>query len=189
MSKIYIIKNGLTDYIEGDLNSITNGTNMFNNCTNITTFTSDLSSLTNGSSMFYYCKLITTFTSDLSSLTNGSRMFYSCEQLTTFTSDLSSLVDGSSMFSYCSKFTTFTSDLSSLTNGSNMFGSSTYNCTKLNLQSVQNIATTINDLAAQGKTGSINIGMTNTIQGNTELEAALATIRSKGWTVSEIYKS
>jgi hypothetical protein len=44
-------------------------------------------------------------------------------------------------------------------------------------------------LAAQGKTGTIHIGINQTIQGNTELDAALATIRSKGWTLSEIYKS
>ena len=68
-----------------------------------------------------------------------------------------------------------------------MFGGATYNCTKLDLPSVQNIAETINDLASKGQTGKINIGISQSIQGNADLEAALETIRSKGWTVSEIY--
>lgn len=68
-----------------------------------------------------------------------------------------------------------------------MFGASHTYCAKLDLASVENIATTINDLAAKGKTGSIGIGMTKTIQGNSKLEEALATIRSRGWTVSEMY--
>lgn len=68
-----------------------------------------------------------------------------------------------------------------------MFGVTTAVCTKLDLESVQNIATSINDLASKGKTGSISIGIDKTIQGNTELNAALADIRAKGWTVSEMY--
>ena len=114
-------------------------------------------------------------------------MFNTCSNLTSFNINLSSLTDGNSMFLRCSNLSSFNSDLSSLSNGGSMFGSGTYNCTKLDLPSVQNIADTINDLASQGKTGSIHIGISKSIQGNTELDAALATIRSKGWTVSEMY--
>ena len=187
MSKIYIIKTGQTDYIEGDLNFITNGEKMFYYCSNLTSFTGDLSSLTNGSYMFNYCSNLTSFSGDLSSLTNGYYMFSQCKNLTSFNGDLSSLTSGTYMFQFCSNLTSFNGDLSSLTSGANMFGNGTTNCCKLDLASVQNIADTINDLAAQGKTGSISIGMAKSIQGNADLDTALATIRSKGWTVTEIY--
>ena len=161
---------------------------MFNGCKYLTSFKGDLSSLTNGTYMFNNCKYLTSFKGDLSSLTDSSYMFYQCSSLKLFNSDLSSLTNGSSMFYQCSSLTSFNSDLSSLTNGSSMFGGSTTNCSKLDLPSVQNIANTINDLASKGSTGSIKIGINKTLQGNEELNTALATIRSKGWTVSEIYK-
>ena len=189
MSKIFIIKAGLTDYIEGNLNFITQGVRMFDHCTNLTSFNYDLSSLTGGNYMFSNCSNLTSFNGDLSSLTSGYYMFEYCRSLTSFNNDMSSVTDCGNMFYYCSNLTSFNGDLRSLTSGSKMFGSSTSTCTKLDLASVQNIAETINDLAAKGTTGSISIGISKTIQGNTELEAALATIRSKGWTVSEIYKS
>lgn len=66
-------------------------------------------------------------------------------------------------------------------------GSSMFNNCKLDLASVQNIAEGINDLAAQGKIGNITIGMVAELNGNEELAAALATIRNKGWTVTEQY--
>lgn len=46
--------------------------------------------LIDGSSIFYECENLTTFSSDLSSLTNGSEMFY-WSNLESFNSDLSSL--------------------------------------------------------------------------------------------------
>ena len=104
-----------------DLSSLTNGSSMFYQCSNLTTFTSDLSSLTDGDYMFQHCSNLTTFTSDLSSLTNGEKMFNGCNELTKFTGDLRSLTNGVSMFASCYKLTTFTSDLSSLTNGEYMF--------------------------------------------------------------------
>jgi hypothetical protein len=94
------------------------------------------------------------------------------------------------MFKNCTNLTSFNSDLSSLTNGSTMFGNGTYNCTKLDLASVQNIADTINDLASQGKTGTLNIGIAKALQSTDEtapVNVALAAIRAKGWTVTEIY--
>ena len=111
----------------GDLSALTTCNEMFSNCTSLTSFKGDLSSLTNGQSMFNGCSKLTTFTSDLSSLTNGYWMFYRCSNLTTFTSDLSSLTKGNCMFDDCSNLTTFTSDLSSLSLGYGMFNG----CSKL----------------------------------------------------------
>ena len=121
-----------------DLSSLTDGEGMFKDCSNLTSFTSDLSSLTNGSQMFYNCSNLTSFTSDLSSLTNGYGMFGMCG-LTSFSSDLSNLTEGRMMFMVCINLTSFNSDLSKLTNGYSMFN----NCTNLtsfnsNLSSLTN---------------------------------------------------
>jgi hypothetical protein len=73
-----------------------------------------------------------------------------------------------------------------------MFGGSTSNCTKLDLASVENIAATIKNLSANGKTGKIHIGINKSLQSDDEtapINVALAAIRAKGWTVTEIYKS
>ena len=192
MSKILLINTGKTQYVEGSLNCVTNGSYMFRSCTNLTSFTSDLSSLTDGDYMFEGCSNLTSFTSDLSSLTNGNYMFSGCSNLTSFNGDLSSLTDGNNMFRNCTYLTSFSSDLSSLTNGSSMFGSSSYNCTALNLASIENISETINNLNAQGKRGTIHIGMSKTLQSDDSaapVNVALAAIRAKGWTVTEIYNS
>ena len=82
----------------GDLSSLTNGSEMFNS-TSLTSFSGDLSSLTNGWCMFIDTPL-TSFNSDLSSLVNGSSMFYETS-LTSFSGDLSSLVGGGYMFHKC----------------------------------------------------------------------------------------
>ena len=192
MSKILLINTGKTQYVEGSLNWVTNGSYIFRSCTNLASFTTDLSSLTEGDYMFEGCSNLTSFTSDLSSLTNGNYMFSGCSNLTSFTSDLSSLTNGSSMFKSCEYLTSFSANLSSLTNGSSMFGSSSYNCTALNLASIENISGTINNLAAQGKTGTIHIGISKTLKSDDEtapINVALAAIRAKGWTVTEIYNS
>ena len=52
---------------------------MFSGCTNLTSFNGDLSSLTNGTNMFSGCTNLTSFNGDLSSLTNGSGMFSGCK--------------------------------------------------------------------------------------------------------------
>jgi hypothetical protein len=68
-----------------------------------------------------------------------------------------------------------------------MFGSYRSNCSKLNSQSVQNIAETINNLAAKGETGKITLGIANDLQSDAQVMTALETIRNKGWIVEEIY--
>ena len=194
MSKIFLINTGKTQYIEGSLNWVTNGRNMFQNCSNLASFSSDLSSLTNGKNMFSGCSNLTSFNGDLSNLTDGSGMFYDCSNLASFNGDLSSLTNGTQMFYYCKNLTSFTGDLSSLTNAgsgyNSMFGNSTSNCVKLDLASVQNIAETINDLVSKGATGTIGIGIAKALKSDDEtapVNVALATIRAKGWTVTEIY--
>ena len=58
---------------------LTDDSYMFQNCTNLTSFSSDLTSLTNSSGMFHRCSNLTSFSSDLSSLAIGYSMFDSCK--------------------------------------------------------------------------------------------------------------
>ena len=134
-----------------DLPSLTNGDLMFADCSNLTSFSSDLPNLTNGEAMFFNCKNLTSFSSDLSSLENGQYMFEYCSNLTSFSSDLSSLTDSSQMFNYCENLSDFKSELSSLMDGQMMF----FKC-KLDAQSVANI---VHTLPTHESNGYIYIGI------------------------------
>jgi hypothetical protein len=125
------------------------------------------------------------FVGDLSNLENASfgsswdnRTFYSSNALDTFIGDLSSLTNGECMFCHCYNLTTFISDLSSLTNGDNMF-----NYCKLDAESLECIADTINDVrsltTANGVTKKINISYNCSAAA---AQAAYDTITGKGWT-------
>ena len=104
-----------------DLSSLTHGDAMFGGCENLTSFNcNDLSSMTDAYGMFYHTKLAS-FNSDLSSLKYGSEMFGECRELESFNSDMPSLVNGHMMFGYCFALQTFNGDLSSLENGQSMF--------------------------------------------------------------------
>ena len=75
-----------TDIVNGvwsePLWDLTDGTSMFNACSNLTAFSSDLSNLTSSPQMFANCSNLESFSSDLSSLTNGNVMFRECSKLT-----------------------------------------------------------------------------------------------------------
>lgn len=177
---------------EGDLSALTDGNMMFNNCMGLTSFNVDLPALTDAERMFQTCMNLTSFSADLSALTNGLNMFNGCNKLTSFSGDLSSLTNGTYMFQGCKSLTSFSGDLSSLTDGTYMFGYSLLPATmaKLDLASVQNIANTINDLAAAGKTGRIEIGIQKSLKTSLQtapINIALEAIRAKGWTVNDYY--
>lgn len=117
------------------------------------------------------------WSSSLGKLESGVQMFSGCKNMHTFIAiDLSKLKDGSMMFENCSSLLNFTENLSSLTNGDNMFT----NC-KLNIESLQHIADTINDLASQGKSGVIHIGHDSEIS-QSDLDMCGWKLSKKGWT-------
>ena len=178
-SAMFVNCNNLKSF-SSELPNLINGERMFNFCTELESFTADLSSLTNGYYMFGGTKL-TTFSSDLSSLTNGYYMFYKCDKLTSFSSDLSSLTNGTNMFNSCTQLTSFCGDLSSLTDGTNMF-----NDCKLDTESVEIIADTINDVTgleiSDEITKRIGISISNTTP-NDEEDAAFKQMQDKGWDV------
>lgn len=200
----------------GNLSKLTNGHDMFKGCTALTSFSEllpdlvdgqwmfmnclsivswniDLPVLVYGGGMFVGCSSLKSFNSVLPKLESATRMFKGCTSLTSFSCALPALKDGNYMFYNCTSLTSFTAHLPSLTYGNDMF----YKC-KLNLVSVQNIADTINNLAAQSKTGSITIGMQTSLRYNdnlteeeqpdaTAVKNAIATIVAKGWVVTEQY--
>lgn len=191
------------------LPALTNGNFMFYGCTELKSWDIPLPAMTSGYCMFQGSGLIelkitslpsltygngtfvgcpfTIVTLDMPALTDGHNMFLSCPNLASFSGDLSSLKIGGNqyydgMFQLCPNLTSFSSDLSALLDARGMF----HKC-KLDLASIQNIAATINDLAAQSKTGLITIGMSTDIKNLTETNQALSTIRNKGWTIAEQY--
>jgi hypothetical protein len=98
------------------LGDLTDGTDMFMGCSNLTIFNIDLPNLTYGSSMFMETGL-ESFSSDLSSLTYSWNMFSHCSKLKSFSSDLPSLTNGESMFYNCDNLTSFSSDLPQMSHG------------------------------------------------------------------------
>lgn len=66
-----------------------------------------------------------------------------------------------------------------------MFGSHAGECTQLDLASVQHIAKVI---SSSGNYNTITLGVSNTLNGNSDLETALQQIRDKYWNV-EVYYS
>ena len=57
---------------------IENGTKLFHNCYNLSSFKDPLTSLVDGNSMFLNCEKLTDFECDLSSLSDGTNMFIGC---------------------------------------------------------------------------------------------------------------
>ena len=202
-----------------NLSKLTNGYGMFESCPSLASFNSNLSKLTNGHDMFKGCTALISFSEllpvlvygewmfmncsmmswdiDLPALVSGGGMFLGCSSLESFNSVLPRLKSAnlysSGMFEGCSSLTSFSSNLPALTDGTRMF-----NGCKLDLASVQNIADTINDLAAQNKVGNITIGIDASLRYNDTLtdeeqpdavaaKNAIAAIVAKGWTVTEQY--
>ena len=64
-----------------DGSTLTDGTYMFSNCSNLTSWTVDLPNLTNGEHMFYKCSALISFTGDLLNLENGEHLFQDCSNL------------------------------------------------------------------------------------------------------------
>ena len=73
-----VINGKMSDGILIDDANLVNGTGMFKNNTNLTTYVGTLSKLTDGQLMFSGCTALTTFCADLGSLENGTEMFAGC---------------------------------------------------------------------------------------------------------------
>ena len=92
-----------------DTSKVTDMSNMFDDCRNLTIIPLlNTDNVTNMSNMFYYCKnLITIPQLNTSNVTNMAGMFDNCSNLTAIPElDTSSVTDMGSMFTDCSKLTT-----------------------------------------------------------------------------------
>lgn len=133
--KIYYLKNGkITKW--DDLTQLKNGNYLFYHKEfDKTEIEISFPNLSSGRNMFNYCTNLTSFNGDLSSLVIGYEMFLSCSSIKSFNGDLSSLVNGYRMFD-ASSLTSFDGkNLKKLAFGNNMFR----NC-KLSIPSVEKIA-------------------------------------------------
>lgn len=137
--------------------------------------------------VFNFCPKIQKFAAKIDNCDDTQNMFETCKNLESFYTP-SKLKSASNMFAYCWKLKEFYADLSELYNAGYMFGSGSYDCTSLNVESVENIA---NSIGSNG--GDIYIGMARELQNDNgdgkyqRCQDALQKIRNKGWTVYEIY--
>ena len=182
-----------------DTANVTNMSNMFYDCSKLTTVPRfDTSNVTNMSNMFYYCTSISTVPLfDTSKVTNMSDMFRSCSSLTTVPQlDTSNVTNMNTMFYNCSKLTTVPRfDTSKVTNMSNMLS----NCSNIKEIHMININANLNihastkftrealleiigNLKAQTSgTKTLTMGATNLAK-LTDEDKAIAT--NKGWTLA-----
>ena len=120
---------GLISY--GDTANVTNMSNMFMSCANLTSIPAlDASKATNMSYMFMNCTNLTSIPMlDTSRVSDTNHMFHGCTNLTTVPElDTSSVTNMNAMFYNCENLTTIPAlDASSVTAMDNIF----YNCSKL----------------------------------------------------------
>ena len=132
-----------------DTNRVTNMSQMFAECSNLTTL--DLSNLDTGkvTNMFYMfqdCRSLITLdlsNLDTSNVTNMNSMFYNCSNLTTLdlsNFDTSSVTNMSRMFNLCSKLTTLDLSHFDKSNVQDMSGMFT-NCSNLTTLDLSNFDT------------------------------------------------
>lgn len=135
-SNLMLQNSNLTTW-NSDLSLLSNGTSMFQQCSSLSSIScGNLNNLTNGTQMFGYSGL-TSFNYDLENLVTGDNMFYRCSNLTSFSGDLSKLRSAFHMFDACPLLTDVSfgeNGLAALSNATDMFKS----CS-LNYQSLNNI--------------------------------------------------
>ena len=148
-----------------DTSNVTNMSNMFSSCTNLTTIPQiDTSNVTDMNNMFYNCTNLTTIPQlDTSNVTKMNSMFYNCTNLTTMPQiDTSNVTNMGYMFSSCTNLTTIPQlDTSNVTNMSSMFNSCTNLTTipQLNGEKLTSVASTfVNCESLENFNGIINLG-------------------------------
>ena len=131
-----------------DTANVTNMSNMFYNCANLTTIPQlDTGNVTSMNSMFYNCNSLTTIPLlNTGNVTNMAAMFFGCNSLTAVPQlDTSKVTNMASMFYYCNKLTTIPLlDTSNVTSTYQMFS----NCSSLTTVPALNVdkVTRMNDM-------------------------------------------
>lgn len=125
------------------------------------------------------------FNSFMASVTSMQHSFRSCIELESWNCPTPNCSDFQYTFKGCTKLKHWRGDLSSASSCYSMFGDDSYNCTQLDLASVQHIARVI----GYGNGNSITLGISNSLQSNPKLEEALNELYNKSWSVQVIYSN
>ena len=123
------------------------------------------------------------FNSYMPNITSLYEAFYCCVDLESWNCSTPQVTDMSYCFQGCTKLKYFRGDLSNLQSAWGMFGTGSSNCCQLDLASVQYIARVI----PYGSWNTISLGVSNTLNGNSDLETAIQQIREKNWSVDVNY--
>ena len=123
----YIIYDDEGNFLDCKLDTLENGTGLFQGTKGVEEFSFSLPNLTNGSNMFGSNTSIKCFKTKTDNLTNGYSMFSGASALETFDGDLTSLTNGELMFSssniskFQAKMKPDNSEYSPLSVGTQMF--------------------------------------------------------------------
>ena len=181
-----------------DTSNVTNMSNMFTNCSNLTSIPLlNTSSVTKMNEMFYNCSKLTSIPQlDTSKVTSMSYMFYYCRKLASIPLlNTSSVINMNEMFHNCSMLTSIPQlDTSNVTNMSSMF-SGCSNLEEIHMTGMKAsfdissstkftesaLVEILNNLATVTSTQTLTMGGTNLAK-LTDEEKAIAT--NKGWTLA-----
>jgi hypothetical protein len=144
--------------------------------TGISQFEGELPVVTQGYQIFAYNKF-KTFNIDMPKLTQMDNGFRGNTRLERITSNFPSLTSAQNAFYDCSNLSVFRGDLSKLSNGTSLF----YNCI-LDKDSVKFLSENLPTYTSG--THNITIGIQKSLETDEEVLVAIATIKSKGWTVT-----
>ena len=179
-----------------DTNNVTNMSNMFSSCRNLTTIPQlDTSNVNRMNNMFSGCTNLTTIPQlDTSNVTIMDYTFYNCSKLTTIPQlNGEKLTDVASAFNSCNSLENFNGLINlgqaystSTSANSNYYKLVLSNSTKLTEQSIINILNNLYDIATKGcNTQTVTLGATNLAKlTSTEGQQALASAQSKGWNIN-----
>ena len=197
------------------LTNMTRGARMFQNCKELETVNVDMpkvyEDMLDGSGcsgvdhMFDSCTKLRSFNGSLAKVEDAEYMFYNCPSLESFKCSSNKIKQANNTFAGCTNLSVFDADLSNLLGSDNMFSG----C-KLNVDSVNKIATTIHDVSGYDENekwwypgtpweiGSgdyismvvpklrkkLTLGIDVKHQDNVQIHKDIQRIRDKGWNVT-----
>ena len=109
--------------------------------------------------------------------------FQDCTELESWNCATPAVYNMNYTFTGCTKLKHFHGDLRKLQSANGMFGDNSSNCSQLDIESVKHIAKSL----PYGGYGYIHIGVSNTLNGSSELEEAIQQFRENNWDVQIIY--
>lgn len=174
--------------IKASLRNITSANQTFRNCESLEYFEDELPYVTDCLGMCGFCYSLRYFKCNMKNAKNIDWAFQEDHELISFEGDTPAMTNSYGMFTNCYKLESFKGRLDSLVQGHGMFD----NC-KLNIESVQCVADTINNLSNDAAEHKITLGMNASLRDDEELsllrQEAINKLLAKGWTVTEKFRS